>query len=130
MTDRFFRRALLATAVMNVAGAAALAPPFPALRRLVGVPEAPPIYGWLLALWILFFGIGYWRLAQADTEERLFLQITAAGKASFVFVLAAAWLAGMLPGTAPLAASPDLLFAALFVARLRQKSSTRRRSPP
>lgn len=120
MSDRFFRRALLATAVMNVGGAVALAPPFPTLRQLVGVPEAPPLYGWLMALWILFFGIGYWRLAHARSEERLFLQITAAGKASFVFVLAAQWVAGAVPFVAPLSASPDLAFAALFVVRLWQ----------
>jgi hypothetical protein len=65
MTNEFFRRALLATAVMNIGGFFALAPPFPALRRLVGVPEAPPLYGWLLALWILFFALGYLRLAYA-----------------------------------------------------------------
>lgn len=120
MTDQFFRRALLTTAAMNAVGAVLLAPPFPAMRALVGVPEAPPVYGWLLALWILFFGVGYWRLAHARTEERLFLQIAAAGKASFVLVLAACWLAGDLPAAAPLAASPDLAFAALFAARLRQ----------
>ena len=118
MSDRFFRRALLATAVMNVFGAVVLSPPFPLVRRLFGVPEAPPRYGWLLALWILFFGIGYWRLARAHTPERLFLQVAAAGKASFPLVLAVYWLAGDLPVAAPLSASPDLAFAALFAARL------------
>lgn len=118
MSDRFFRRALLATAAMNVAGFFALAPPLPALRALVGVPEAPPLYGWLLASFILFFGLGYWRLANSRREERLFLQVAAAGKATFALLLIAFWLAGDLPILAPLAGSPDLAFAAIFAARL------------
>lgn len=118
MSDGLFRRALLATAAMNLGGAVLLAPPFPAARAFAGVPEAPPLYGWLLALWVLFFGLGYWRLARARTAERLFLQVAAAGKASFVLVLAAAWQAEQVPLAAPLAASPDLAFAALFAVRL------------
>ena len=118
MSDRFFRRALLATAAMNVGGFFLLAPPFPYARRMVGVPEAPPLYGWLLALWVLFFGLGYWRLAASPTPERMFLSISAAGKASFALLLVVYWLAGDLPLAAPLAGSPDLVFAAIFAARL------------
>ena len=118
MTDAFFRRALLATAAMNVGGFFLLAPPFPYARRMVGVPEAPPLYGWLLALWVLFFGICYWRLAASRTPERLFLVISAAGKASFALLLLVYWLAGDLPFTAPLAGSRDLVFAAIFAVRL------------
>ena len=118
MSDRFFRRALLATAAMNITGFFALLPPFPALRALVGVPEAPPLYGWLLASFILFFGFGYWRLASARSEERLFLQVAAAGKATFALLLIVFWLNGVLPITAPLAGAPDLAFAAIFAARL------------
>ena len=125
MTNEFFRRALLATAVMNIGGFFALAPPFPVLRRLVGVPEAPPLYGWLLALWILFFGLGYLRLAFARTEERLFLQIAAAGKASFILLLIGFWLRGDVPILAPISASPDLAFAALFAVRLYETRALR-----
>jgi hypothetical protein len=118
MTDRFFRRVLLATAVMNIGGFVALAPPFPFLRALVGVPEAPPLYGWIVAVWVLCFGIGYWRLARARTTERYFLAISAVGKATFALLLVAYWLEGTLPFTAPLAGSPDLVFAGLFARRL------------
>jgi len=118
ISDAVFRRALLATALMNIGGCILLMPPVTYARRLVGIPEAPPLYGWLLALWILFFGLGYWRLAFAPTPERLFLQVCAAGKASFALLLIAYWLAGDLPILAPLAGSPDLGFAALFAARL------------
>jgi hypothetical protein len=125
VSDASFRRVLLATAVMNVGGFFVLAPPWPQIRQLVGIPEAPPLYGWLLALWVLFFGLGYLRLAFAATEERLFLQVCAAGKTSFVVVLALCWLRGELPVLAPLAASPDLVFAGLFVARLYRPAEPR-----
>ena len=118
MSDRFFRRALLATAAMNVGGFILLAPPVPFMRQLVGIPEPPPLFGWLVALWVLFFGLCYWRLAYAKTEERFFLIISIAGKATFALLLVAYWLAGELPLVAPLAGSPDLFFAALFAARL------------
>ncbi len=125
MTDSFFRRALLATAAMNVVGFVLLSPPFPFVRRLVGIPEAPPLYAWLLALWILFFGVCYWRLAHSMREERLFLEISAAGKMSFALLLIVYWLAGDLPILAPIAGSPDLVFAAIFVARLRATRPSR-----
>lgn len=125
MTDRFFRRALLATAAMNLVGFVLLSPPFPFVRRLVGIPEAPPLYGWLLALWVLFFGIGYWYLAHSTREERFFLAVSAAGKASFALLLVVYWLAGDLPLLAPVAGSPDLVFAAIFVARLRATRNRR-----
>ena len=76
------------------------------------------LYGWLLASFILFFGLGYWRLATGDREERLFLQVAAAGKATFALLLIAFWLAGDLPILAPLSGSPDLAFAAIFATRL------------
>ena len=113
--DRLFRRALLATGLMNLFGAALLAPPSVALRGLTGFPEAGhPLYAWILSLWILFFGVGYLRLAVSTAQERFFVAIGAAGKASFSLLLAAYWLAGDLPGRAALAGSADLGFAAVF----------------
>jgi hypothetical protein len=56
--------------------------------------------------------------AYARTEERLFLQIATAGKASFILLLIAFWLRGDVPILAPISASPDLAFAALFAVRL------------
>src|SRR3954469_16799456 len=93
----WFRAVLLATAVMNVAGCVVFLPQASALRATSGLPEPGPLYGWVLALWVLFFGIGYGRLAFVETEERLFLWLGAAGKASFALVLAALWLGGHVP---------------------------------
>ena len=115
-SDTWFRRALMATGVMNFAGFVAFLPPFPYLRRFAGFPEAEnPFYGWLIALWILFFGIAYLRLAVARTLDRTTVGLGAAGKASFFLVLIACGLQGQLPVTTALGGVPDLLFAILFI---------------
>lgn len=111
----WLKRTLLATALMNVGGFLIFAPPFPALRALVGLPEAEhALYAWLVALWILFFGGAYARLAFSQTQERLFLQVATAGKASFVAVLIVLTLHGDLPPLVPLAGAADLICAILF----------------
>jgi hypothetical protein len=113
--DRFFRRSLFATGLFNLFGAALLAPPSVALRALTGLPEAShPLHAWLLSLWILFFGVGYLRLSVSSAQERYFVAIGAAGKASFSLLLVAYALAGDLPVRAALAGSTDLAFAAIF----------------
>lgn len=113
--ERLFRRALLATGLLNFFGALLIAPPSVALRALAGLPEAGhPLYAWILSLWILFFGIAYLRLSMSRARERYFVAIGAAGKASFSLLLAAYALAGDLPARAALAGSADLAFAAIF----------------
>ena len=113
--DRFFRRALLATGLLNFFGALLIAPPSVALRALAGLPESGhPLYSWILSLWILFFGVGYLRLSRSTAQERYFVAIGASGKASFSLLLAAYALAGDLPVRAALAGSADLGFAAIF----------------
>jgi hypothetical protein len=119
--ELWFRRILLAAGVLNLGGALIFAPVFPKLRNLTGLPEAGhPLYPWLLSLWTLFFGFAYLRLAFATTPERLFLQVAAAGKASFTLLLIAFWLHGVLPIQAPLAGSSDLFFAMVFIVWLYQ----------
>jgi hypothetical protein len=118
--DRFFRRALLATAFMNFFGALLIAPPAVALRALAGFPESGhALYAWILSLWIFFFGIGYLQLSVSTEQERFFVAIGAAGKGSFSLLLAAFWLAGDLPARAAFAGCADLIFAAIFVYWLR-----------
>ena len=119
--ELWFRRTLLVTGVLNLGGALIFAPVFPNLRTIAGLPEAGhSLYAWLLALWTLFFGLAYLRLAFATTSERLFLQVAAAGKASFTLLLIVFWLHGVLPIQAPLAGSSDLFFAVIFVVWLCQ----------
>jgi hypothetical protein len=120
----WFRQTLLATALMNVAGSVSFLPQFPAARVLAGLPEAThPLYAWVVALWIFFFGIAYGRLAFLDTQERLFVQIGAAGKCLFFCLLVVFTLRGELQSWALLAGVGDLLFAGLFLLWLYQTRS-------
>jgi hypothetical protein len=117
----WFKKTLLATALMNVAGFVSFLPQFPAARMMSELPEAGhPLYAWLVALWILFFAIAYGRLAFIETPERLFLQVGAAGKASFFLLLVVFTLRGELPRWTPLAGVPDLIFASVFFLWLYQ----------
>ena len=113
--DRLFRRSLFLTGLLNLFGAVLIAPPSVALRALAGLPESGhPLHAWLLSLWILFFGVAYLRLSVSTAQERYFVAIGAAGKASFSLLLVAYALAGELPVRAALAGSADLAFAAIF----------------
>jgi hypothetical protein len=67
-----------------------------------------------VGLFILLFGVGYLWSAVTGQGERLFIAIAAAGKLGFVTLVTTLWLDGELPARAPLAASPDLIFGALF----------------
>jgi hypothetical protein len=120
----WFKNTLLATAVMNVAGFISFLPQFPAARVMSGLPEAGhPLYAWLVASWILLFGIAYARLAFLETPERLFVQVGAIGKAMFFFLLLGFTLQGKLPAWAPLAGVADFIFAGLFFVWLYQTRS-------
>lgn len=115
LLDRWLRRALVLTGVLNLAAACVFAPPFPTLRALAGFPESGhPFYGWLVAAWIFFFGLAYLWLGFSSSPERLFLAVGTAGKASFAGLLIVLSLTGELPAKAPLAGLVDLLLAGFF----------------
>jgi hypothetical protein len=114
---------------MNVAGFVSFLPQFPAARAMSGLPEAGhPFYAWLVAFWILLFGLAYGRLAFMATPERLFVYVGAIGKVMFFFLLLAFTLQGKLPGWAPLAGVADLIFAGLFFVWLAQTRDSRNHS--
>ena len=106
---------LLACAALNFGGAALFAPPCTALRAAMGLPEAPATYLWILALWILVFGLGYLDIARKRRFEPTFLAAGAAGKATFSLLLITGWLDGELPARAALGSLSDLLLAGVFV---------------
>ena len=86
------QRALLAfCSIMNLMGAICFVPAFATGRRMLGLPEAPPIYLAMLAAWVLIFGLGYLRLSLTGRMDRTFLWAAAAGKATFgVLIVSAA----------------------------------------
>lgn len=105
----------LACGALNFGGALLFAPPFPALRAAMGLPEAPATYLWILSLWILIFGLGYLDIGRRRSFEPTFLAAGAAGKATFSLLLITGWMDGELPAQAALSSLTDLLLAGFFV---------------
>lgn len=99
---------------MNVAGAVAFAPPFPHLRSAFGIPEAHPLYLWVIAVWILAFGVAFFRQGLTGVADRAVLALAVAGKGAFGGVLLGMSLSGELPPIAGAGGLPDLALATVF----------------
>jgi hypothetical protein len=112
--DPLLRRALAATAAMNIVGSLAFTPFGAGLRTFVGLPDAHPLWPLSVGTFILAMGFGYAALAITGRPERVFLGVAAAGKASFALLLLAMGAAGEIPALAAAAGLPDLAFAAIF----------------
>jgi hypothetical protein len=110
----WMRLVLVICGPMNVAGAITFAPPVTAGREALGVPEAPPFYLWLIASWILAFGIAYFHQGWTGQASRGVLAVGSAGKAAFAALLIGGSVAGDLPATAIGGALPDLVLAMVF----------------
>jgi hypothetical protein len=100
---------------MNLVGALTFTPWGRPIRALGELPEAPAVYLWIIATFVLLFGVAYLVMGLTGRGERLLIAIAAVGKLAFFALLAAFWLAGALTIKAPLAAVGDLVFGALFV---------------
>ncbi len=112
----WMRRALYATAAMNVVGAIGFLPPAHALRALAGFPEAEhPLYLATVSMFVLLFGLAYLALAVSGRPDRFFIAVAAAGKVAFFALLTVLWLGGTLPLQAIAAGTGDLVFGALFL---------------
>ena len=112
----WMRRALFATAGMNIGGAALFAPPARALRAVAGFPPGEhPLYLATVTMFVLLFGLGYLWTAAAGRADRLFITVAAVGKLSFFALLVWFWAVGALSARAPLVGTGDLVFGILFV---------------
>ena len=112
----WMRRALYATAVMNILAAGGFVPAASPIRALLGFPEtAHPLYLLTIGMFILTFGLGYLWAAVAGRAERLFITLAAGGKLTFFTLLAGCWAAGTVPLRLPLVGAGDLVFGVLFV---------------
>ncbi len=109
---------LMACGPMNLGGVATFAPPFPYLRNMVGLPDAHPLYLWVLTAWLPLFGIAYFWMGWTGKADRTFMAVGAAGKATFAVILLALWGNGGLPMTAGMVGLPDLALAGVFAAWL------------
>ena len=111
----WMRRALFATAGMNIVAAAAFVPSAASLRAVAGLPEGThPLYLATVGMFVLLFGVGYLWAALAGRAERLFIALAAAGKSSFFGLLVWFWAAGAVPMRVPVLGTADLIFAVLF----------------
>lgn len=108
----------MACGFINLNAVAVFAPAFPLLRDLIGIPEAHPLYLWVLTAWLPIFGIAYFWMGWKGAIDRTFLAVRAAGKATFALILLALWANGELSIIAGMAGLPDLVLAALFSAWL------------
>ena len=113
--DLLMRRALWTTAVFNVGGALLFL--FPdSLGRMAGLPApVPGVHATLLASFVLLFGGAYAWLARQPTIDRPMVAMTAVGKTAAFVIAVGFWTMGDLPATTVMAASGDLVFAAIFV---------------
>ena len=117
MTPAWLRRALLATAAMNILVGLAFASGSASILGAAGLPSGvDAFYTLTVGLFVLLFGLGYLGAAGAERPERLFIALGGVGKLSFVALVAALWMTGRLPARAPIAASPDLAFGLAFLA--------------
>lgn len=118
---RWMRVALFATAAMNIFGGLVFVPAFHVGRDFLGLPKnAPPLYLWVIAEFVVIMGFGYLAAAVSGRADRLFIAVGATGKLAFCFTFLAFYLSGDLPILAPLAGAGDLIFGILFLLWLNQ----------
>lgn len=118
----WMRRALFATAGMNIGASLLFLPRAGALRSLAGFPaEAPAFYLLTVGMFVMLFGAGYLSAAIQGRGDTLFLGVSAVGKIGFFALVLAACIAGELPPRAPLIAAADLGFGALFLVWLLRR---------
>jgi len=113
--DKVLRGALWVSVVYNVGAALLFAFPSSPLGQFAGLPTpVPPIYGALLAFFVVLFGGAYAWLARQTNIDRPLVALAAIGKAGVFAVLVTFWLLGEAPGRGVLAAAGDLVLAGIF----------------
>src|SRR5215510_5727643 len=102
----WMRRALLATAAMNILATPLFLPGADPLRAVAGFPQGgSPFYLALAAMFVLVFGLGYLFAGITGRADRLFIGAAAVGKTSFFALLMGFWAGGFVPWRAPLLGS-------------------------
>lgn len=110
---------LFLSAAINAIGALLFVPPLPQIRGMFGLPEADAFYLWLVASWILLFGLGYLAMALTGRMERGVLAVGAGAKTTFGLLVMGYVLSGVWPAQASLLAGTDLVLAIIYVRWLR-----------
>lgn len=112
--DRLMRRALWVSVPFNLGGALAFG--FPeSFGRLAGLPApAPPVYTASLAFLVALFAGTYAWLALQPRIDRPLVGFAVLGKSGFFVIVFALWLRGEASTQFLIAASGDLMLAAIF----------------
>jgi hypothetical protein len=118
----WFRVCLAIAALFNFCGAFSFAPPFyDSVAPSLGLPtQISPFGFWVLATWILIFGIAYAWLALNPQPQKLFVTVAAACKMAIAIFFFIFWFIGDLPIIALLTGSGDLLLGIAFIVWLLQ----------
>ena len=113
--EKVFKYSLITTFFLNMFGTAVFIPSFQGLRQFCGLPEGGhPLYGWVIGLWIFFFGVAYLWLAFSQTRQSLFVLIAALGKSWFVGLLVIYAFLGEISVETAVSGLPDLTIATIF----------------
>lgn len=116
--ENWMRNTLFATAFVNLLGALTFIPQFRMLRDQSQLPNAHPLYLWIISIWIFAFGIGYLWMALTRRADKIFIAVGAAGKISFFALLVCFAIAGELPISTAFSAVVDLVIGIIFIAWL------------
>lgn len=118
--DKVMRRALQLTTVFNFVAAFALAFPGSALGQFMGFPPAAPlIYLAMASGAVALFGFAYGWLSVQPVIDRPLVVLSTVGKLIAFASVAVIALLGDMPMRSAVLASPDLMFAAIFIWWLR-----------
>lgn len=113
------RRLFTVAALFNLAVGLPMLLAYPFAARLLGLAGPPTAWFHLTAAIVLVFGYAYWQVARDPVANRPYAVLGVLGKAAFVAVIYAHWLAGDLSPRVAVLVTADLVFALLFVAWLR-----------
>ena len=115
---RWLRIALGYTTALNLFGAVSFSPLGRPIQRWAEFPDAPDLYLWSVASFILGMGGAYGWMCWTNRPNRLVIALACYGKATFALILFQGYLTDALPLLGALSGLPDLILAGLFGAWL------------
>lgn len=113
--DRILRILLLISGPLNLFGSIIFLPPSFTLRSVLGVPEAPAMYLWILSTWIFAFGVAYAWQGWTYSFNRGLLAVGAFGKMTFAASLSTFGIHSAHPVQSIAGASPDFAIAVAII---------------
>lgn len=108
---------------VNLLGAVIFAGPLAPMRALVGMPALPSSFAWMLAAWVLAFGLAFIRVHRTGVLEPTLIAVSAFGKLTFVLAMVGAAVTGEGSWLCALATFPDLALATVFAYGLVARTS-------